>query len=318
MEKHQKQQQYQNSNEGGNADTTAVFQGEHQREEIAPGVPIIRSNTPRPSAFDAVISSAGYIQKSQCVSSLEVGKGELPCGFPAQAPSAPPLPEELEDDVEDVGAGRGQAPSLQAPAREAVGADLLVAKTPSNESQKPILGLSFADPPSTWDQKEQHTDALPACEEEVLSSTLVTQRATTEAHSQRWLIAFALYLVGLMVILLLLVVVQSVGVTRDTLASGFTLLGVPWLVIVYGLLGGCISCIVSLSNIRVSDFPLFVMITWFTRPFVGSILAIFSYILLTSGIFMLGGVVGQYPGFFWLAGTCAGLCEWQLFCRRKS
>jgi hypothetical protein len=300
VEEHQKQQQYQHRNECGNADTTAVFRGGHETEEIVPGVPIIRSNTPRPSPFDAIISSTGYTQKSQRGSSLEVGKGERPHGFPAQAPSAPPLPEELEDDVEAI--------------EDAVGA---VARPPSTESQNQILGLSFADPPSTWDQKEQHTDTLPTCEEEMLSSTQVTQRVTTEAHSQRWLIAFALYLVGLLVLLLLLAVVQGIEVTRDTLAGGFTLLGVPWQVMIYGLLGGCISCIVSLSNMRASDPPPFVMITWFTRPFVGSILAIFSYVLLTSGIFMLGGVVDQHPNFFWLAGTCASLCEWRLFYRRR-
>lgn len=342
MEKNQKQQQYYDRNERNIADPAPVFRGGHEAEEIVPGVPIVRSNTPRPSSFDAMISSAGYIPKSQ--------QGELPLGFPAQAPSAPPLPEELEDDVDAIG--------------RAVGAGLVsalpVVRHPSDssaEDQKQILGLSFADVPldriprvygedresnysslsgmytsplissqlpltnpgqdSLLSQKEQHTEALPALKNDALSSTSMTQCVTTQARNQRWLIAFSLYLAGLVLILLLVAVVQGMGGARDNLTGGFTPLGVPWQVLIYGLLGGCISCIVSLSNIRVSDPPLFVMITWFTRPFIGSILALFSYILLTSGLFMLGGSVDRHPSFFWLAGTFAGLCEWWLFCRYK-
>ena len=79
-------------------------------EEVVPGVPIVRSNTPRPSSFDAMISSTGYLQKSQHgnpieFETLEIEKGELPHGFPAKAPSAPPLPEELEDGVDAIEGG---------------------------------------------------------------------------------------------------------------------------------------------------------------------------------------------------------------------
>ena len=321
VEKNQMQRQY--HDRASNSDTTPVFPKEQDTEEIVPGVAIIRSNTPPPSSFEAMLSSTGYIQKSQHGSPLEVEKGELPRGFPAKAPSAPPLPEELEDDV-DV-----------------------------SESQNQILGLSFADAPprtgayrgdngsgyssmytspllssplpltnpsqgSHFSQKEQHTDSLPAFKDRLLSSTQVTQRVTTQTRSQRWLIAFSLYLAALVLTLLLLAVVQGLGVARGTLAGGFTPLGVPWQVLIYGLLGGCISCIVSLSTVRASDPPLFIMITWFTRPFVGSILAIFSYILLTSGLFIFSESVHPHPGFFWLAGILASLCEWWLFCRRRA
>jgi hypothetical protein len=337
VDKSQKQQQYRNRRERGHADTRSGLREIHEAEEIVPGVPIIRSNTPRPSSFDAMISST--LQKSPGGSSFGVEKGALARGFPAQAPSAPPLPEELEGDV---GAIEG-----------AVGADLVPASSLSDcgdESQNQILGLSFADAPSwtggvgdqedgrrsyssqlipsplplanpgqgsLFSQEKQRTDSLPTFKDDMLSSTQVTQRVATQAGSQRWLIAFSLYLAGLVLILLLLSVVEGIGVARGTLAGRFTLLGVPWQVLIYGLLGGCISCIVSLSHVRASGLPLFVVITWFTRPFVGSILALFSYILLTSGLFMLGGIVDRHPGFFWLVGMFAGLCEWWLFCRRR-
>src|SRR5262249_30898273 len=146
------------------------------------------------------------------------------------------------------------------------------------------LPLTNPGQASLHSQRDQQTDALPAFKGDLLAATQVTQRVTTHTYGQRWLLAFSLYLAGLVLILLLLAVLEGVGVARGTLVGRFTPLGVPWQVFIYGLLGGCISCIVSLSNMRrASDPPLFIMITWFTRPFVGSLLAIFSYILLTSG-----------------------------------
>jgi hypothetical protein len=340
VQKNQKQQQYRNRNERGHADTRSGLRGRREAEEIVPGVPIIRSNTPRPSSFDVMISSTGYLPKSQYGGSFGVEKGALPRGFPAQAPSAPPLPEELEGDVGSIEEG-------------AVGAGVVPAHLPpdcSDESQDQILGLSFAEAPSwtgdggdqedggssyssqlipsplplanpsqgsLFTQQGQQTASLPAFKDDMLSSTQATQRVMTQASSQRWLIAFSLYLTGLVLILLLLSVIVGIGVARGALVGRFTLLGVPWQVLIYGLLGGCISCIVSLSNVRASGLPLFIMITWFTRPFVGSILAAFSYVLLTSGLFMLGGIVDRHPGFFWLVGIFAGFCEWWLFCRSR-
>jgi hypothetical protein len=533
VEKNRKQQQYHDRN--SHADATPVFPGEQDTEEIVPGVPIIRSNTPRPSSFEAMLASAGHIQKPLRGGSLEMETGALPRGFPVKAPSAPPLPEELEDDV-DVGEGQilglsfADAPSRTGESRGGQGLPLsgscpqphrsevplsvptadqtdfvwlfeyglemdvailnsrerlngqaclhgpavlrgytlmlgaqrihnssgpiIVALVPATDVQTEVWGVLYRVPrrllessefePSLLDtihaaiapqkffegievvvqdayqnhevtsvtyiatklarqqlqlveadrsnsdsqfmqrlveiarqqklpedyirqhlvltatatdripqvhreddessyssmytspllssplpltnpgqasllsQREQHTDALPAFKDDLLASTQVTQRIATQARSQRWLVAFSLYLAGLVLILLLLAVVQGMGVVRDTLVGGFTPLGVPWQVLVYGLLGGCVSCIVSLCNIRASDPPLFVMITWFTRPFVGSLLAIFSYVLLTSGLFMLGESVGRHPGFFWLVGILAGLCEWWLFCRRRA
>jgi hypothetical protein len=533
VEKNQKQRQYHDTH--NNADTTPVFLREQDTEEIVPGVPIIRSNTPRPSSFEAMLASAGHIQKPLHGDSLEMETGALPRGFPAKAPSAPPLPEELVDDV-DVGGGQNQilglsfadAPSrteessagscphphrsdLSLPVPTADQTDfvwlfeyglemdvailnsrerlngqaclhgpavlkgytlmlgaqrihnssgpIIVALVPATDAQTEVWGVLYRVPrrllassefePSLLDtihaaiapqkffvgaevvvqdayqnrevtsvtyiatklarqqlqlveadqshsdsqfmqrlveiarqqklpedyirqylmltaattdripqvhreddgcsdssssdslmytspllssplpltnpgqasllsQREQHTDALPAFKDDLLASAQLTQRITTQARSQLWLVVFSLYLAGLVLILLLLAVVQGMGVARGSLTGGFTPLGVPWQVLIYGLLGGCVSCIVSLSNKRTSDPPLFVVITWFTRPFVGSLLAIFSYILLTSGLFMLGESIDRHPSFFWLAGILAGLCEWWLFCRRKA
>jgi len=529
VEKNQKQQQYRDRN--SHADTSPVFRGEQGTEEIAPGVPIIRSNTPRPSSFEAMLASAGYIQKSLHGGSPGFDTRAFPRGFPTKAPSAPPLPEELEDetDVDErqqqiLGLSFADAPSqtgepvhdesyphshhslpppLPVPTvdqtdfvwlfeygLEMDGAILnsherlngqayfhgpavlkgytlmlgaqrihnssgptIVALAPATDAQAEVWGVLYRIPrrllessefesslldtihaaiapqkffegvevvvqdayqnrevtsvtyvatklarqqlqlveaarahsdnqfmqrlveiarqqklpedyirqhlmlaattpdrspqtqreddessyspmyaslllpsplplpnpsqASQLSQKELHTDSLPAFKDDVPAPTQVTQHVTTQTRNQRWLIAFALYLAGLVLLLLLLGMIQGIGVIHSTLADGFTPLGVPWQVLIYGLLGGCISCIVSLSHTRAPDPPLFVMITWFTRPFVGSLLAIFSYILLTSGLFVIGASMDQHPSFFWLAGILAGFCEWWLFCRHK-
>jgi len=226
VEKNQRQQQYYHRD--NNSDRVPVFHREQDTGEIAPGVSIMRSNTPRPSSFEAILSSTGYSQKSlhgvehvgtglapvRVAGSTRVAdrgqpcpydnKGELPRDFPGQAPSAPPLPEELEDN-RDIGMGQNQ-----------------------------ILGLSFA-------------------EDDLLSATQVTQNGTTQARRQNWLITFSLYLAGLVLLLLFLAVLQGIGVARGTLLDGFVPLGVPWQVLIYGLLGGCVSCLVSLCNFRESE-----------------------------------------------------------------
>jgi hypothetical protein len=166
--------------------------------------------------------------------------------------------------------------------------------------------------------KGQNTDAaLLALRKGLVPTTGTSQLVSEPGSRHRWLMVFSLYLVGLLVLLLVLALVHGMGLAHSGLPNGFAPLGVPWQVLVYGLLGGCVSCIVSMSNMRAYDPPPFVMIAWFTRPFIGLLLAVFSYVLLTSGLFMLGGTFDRYPAFFWLIGIFAGLCEWCLFCRGR-
>src|SRR5260370_34136992 len=63
-----------------------------KKEEVVPGVPVIRSSTPRPFSFDTMASYSGYFR------SLQPG---VPSGFPERAPSAPPLPEELGEHEDE-------------------------------------------------------------------------------------------------------------------------------------------------------------------------------------------------------------------------
>jgi hypothetical protein len=84
----------------------------------------------------------------------------------------------------------------------------------------------------------------------------------------------------------------------------------------YGLLGGCVSSIITLGRFRADCPPVFVIITWFTRPFIGSLLAVLSYTLLTSGIFTLSRSFGQHMALCLLVGALAGLAEGWIFFKR--
>ncbi|GCE11413.1 hypothetical protein KTT_12720 [Tengunoibacter tsumagoiensis] len=132
---------------------------------------------------------------------------------------------------------------------------------------------------------------------------------------QRWLIFFALYLALLLLVVLTFSVFQGMGMGNGVLNNHFMLLDVPWLIMLYGLLGGCISCIVSLRSVHFESPPLFVIITWFTRPFIGALLAIFAHLLLTSGFFVMGDSAQQHMPFFLLVAAFAGYCEGWIFAR---
>ncbi len=145
------------------------------------------------------------------------------------------------------------------------------------------------------------------------------QRIPIKAHPQRWFVGFSLYLVCLLLAILTFAVMQGIGIANDVLNEHFTLLNVPWLILVYGLLGGCVSSIITLGRTsQPLDPPVFVIVTWFTRPFVGAILALFTYLLLNSGIFLPATptLTGRHEALFLLLGAVAGMCEGWLFLRK--
>lgn len=167
---------------------------------------------------------------------------------------------------------------------------------------------------------EHNTEPLPAFAERHLPSANLVPRSFVvqpSRYTYRWLVAFAIYLVTLLLIALIFAIVQGLGFGNDVLNNRFAPLGVPWMVMMYGLLGGCISSIVTLGRLRMDAPPTFIIITWFTRPFIGAILAILSYVLLTSGLFIWSENISSNPAFFSLAGALAGLCEGWIFFRRS-
>ena len=163
---------------------------------------------------------------------------------------------------------------------------------------------------------EQNTEPLP-----VLSGKagVVLPKSTAQRESQassRWLMAFALYVVLLFLTVLVFSVLQTLGFGSNVLTASFAPLGTPWFVLVYGLLGGCVSGIITLSRRTPANPPGIVVITWFTRPFIGAVLAALAYLALNSGFFVLTGTAQQHYALFSLVGVLAGLCERWVFFRR--
>lgn len=170
------------------------------------------------------------------------------------------------------------------------------------------------------------TDPLPAVlsEHDPLPMNNITQAAPQEENAlgpwdvpypvalSRWMMSFALYVCLLLLATLMLAIVQGLGILPAIFNNNFAPLGVPWYVLLYGLLGGCISCIVSLSRPRFTYPPTFVVLTWFLRPFLGAMLGALSYLVLNSGLVLLDTHPLQHFALCSLVGALAGLCEGRL------
>jgi cation transport regulator ChaC len=166
---------------------------------------------------------------------------------------------------------------------------------------------------------EQNTEPLPVIDSAVLPAHVpVLARSAPPMPTPRgWLLALSLYLVGILMAALALAVVQTMGYWSRLFTASFAPLGAPWYVLLYGLLGGCISCIMALGRINRPTAPGFVMLTWFARPFLGMVLAALAYLALSSGLFIISVVPAQRYAIYSVVGAIAGLCEGWLFFRRK-
>ena len=189
-------------------------------------------------------------------------------------------------------------------------------RTQASESALDSAGASSPSPGDPPVSHEQNTEPLPTFGERMLLSKNTVQHSfvsQVDPSTNRWLVIFSLYLACLLLISLTFAALQGLGFGHKLVAGQFAPLGVPWLVLMYGLLGGCVSCIVTLGRFRANNTPVFIIISWFTRPFVGAILAILAYLVLTCGLFSFGGNTGQHMPLFLLAGALAGFGESRIF-----
>ncbi|HJT55141.1 MAG TPA: gamma-glutamylcyclotransferase family protein [Ktedonobacteraceae bacterium] len=143
------------------------------------------------------------------------------------------------------------------------------------------------------------------------------QHALQVVHSTRWLSAFALYLVLLLLATLTLSLLQALGYWNNVFTINFAVLSVPWYVLIYGVLGACVSGILTLGKQHTVRLPAFVVMTWFARPFVGLILAALAYLFLNSGLLVISGNAGQHYSLNALTGALAGFCEGWVFFRKR-
>lgn len=209
------------------------------------------------------------------------------------------LAAEVQHDMADAGDTTVSRVAVVAQKAEA-------AQSEQNTEPLSVLGEQ------TDGQAQDSGSALPAASE---ASDDKGEQAVAKVDERRGKLIFAYYLAALLVVVLVMAVLQGVGIGDHLFVSNFTSLDVPWFVLVYGLLGGCISCIVRLGwRDNTQHHPTdFVLVTWFMRPFIGAILAVIVYLLLNTGLVAPGGSSGQREILFALLATLAGACEGWLF-----
>src|SRR5689334_16735691 len=96
VEKNQKQHYSSENKEHESISSGGETHEEKDAQELAPGILIVRSNTPRPFTLktpsSAQPSAGGQPQREK-----QSDTSRVPA-FPSNAPSAPPVPEELSDE----------------------------------------------------------------------------------------------------------------------------------------------------------------------------------------------------------------------------
>jgi hypothetical protein len=135
-------------------------------------------------------------------------------------------------------------------------------------------------------------------------------------HLHHWLMAFALYICLLLLGTLTLAVIEGAGLVSEMFTATFAPLGIPWYVLLYGLLGGCVSCVVSLARPPQVYPPNYVVLTWFIRPFLGALLAALACLVLNSGLFQVAAQPTQHFALYSLGGALAGFCEGKIVLRK--
>jgi cation transport regulator ChaC len=168
-------------------------------------------------------------------------------------------------------------------------------------------------------QTEQNTDPLPVLKD----SQIVAKRQpgreipVPEQQTNRGMLVFALYVLLVLSAIPALAMLSVYGVWQDVLAARFPPPGIPVYVLMYGVLGSCLSCLARLNRQRTLRVPGYVLAAWFARPFTGAVLAGLAFLALNSGLFALSVLPEQHYALYALLGTLAGCCEGWLFMHRK-
>ena len=277
-------------------DTQCEEQEERENKDTTANIPIVRGNTPRIVAYTV---PALLQEHDEEPNDGQFDNVAIP-PFPSKPPSAPPVPEaETRFDVIEKSRLPQSLASLQ---EEQVG-----------QATSPDV---YAVHTKRMNLRTRKLQQPPAQTTPILVDQTIPSQHTLVPRSTR-LMGFAIYLLWMLLMVLVFAIVQGVGVINDVLSPSVELLGVPWMVLIYGLLAGCVSCLVTLGRYQHIYPPVFVLITWYARPFVAVILALFAYLMLNSGLLLAEGGMARHQGLALVVGAIAGLCEGWLFLRRN-
>lgn len=192
----------------------------------------------------------------------------------------------------------------------------IVAGATTNIPQSPATEQNTEPLPIVVDRWES---SLPTSHVEPVQAMQPVQNTPLPQSRNTSVMVFVCVSSVLLLAALILAVIQGLGVAGAVFTSGFTPLNVPWYVLLYGLIGGSISCLVTLERrygqVGV-ELPPFVLIIWCSRPFIGVVLAMLSYLFLNAGLFMPVGNAEQHVMLSSLLAVLASLCEGWLFKRR--
>ena len=95
----------------------------------------------------------------------------------------------------------------------------------------------------------QNTSLQPTSEEQIQIQSIQPEQVTLIPRPRTTgLVVFACVSGILLLAALVLAVIQGLGLVANTFTAGFTPLNVPWYVLLYGLIGGSISCLITLGK----------------------------------------------------------------------
>lgn len=199
-------------------------------------------------------------------------------------------------------------------------------RTPSPTTEQNTEPLRvLADKQEKQDSSLSASSAEPILPIQTIQTTQSSQMSQSVSLSQSrnvGLVLFACYLGVLLLLALTLAVMQGLGIFDTIFTASFTPLNVPWYVLLYGLIGGNISCLVMLgrrygrSGQAIGDLPDFVITVWCIRPFVGIVLAMLVYLLFNAGLFVPLGNAEQHHMLFSSLAVVAGFGERLLFTKQ--
>lgn len=182
---------------------------------------------------------------------------------------------------------------------------------PAQQARKETLVAPVSEVPQT--PQEQNTEPLLLLKEQQRTPLKDDVRRIPPARSETpMLVIVATYQLLLLLAALTLIVLQGMNVL-DTPVLTFQTVAIPWLVLVYGLIGGSISGIVTLAHRHRQYQGPILSVIWLVRPFIGSAFALLAYLLLNSNLLSFNFATNHFAAICLLISTIAGFGEGWLF-----
>lgn len=183
----------------------------------------------------------------------------------------------------------------------------------AQKARKETLVAPVSEVPQTPQMpQEQNTEPLLLLKEQQRTQLKDDVGRRAPARTETPMLIVATYQLLLLLGALALLVLQGINVL-DTPVLTFQAAAIPWLVLVYGLIGGSISGIVTLAHRHRQYQGPILSVIWLVRPFIGSVCALLAYLLLNSNLLSFNFASNHFAALCLLISTVAGFGEGWLF-----